>query len=220
MDDNRRSIVCLAALAAAADVMLSSDDEGAHVDRAGSYPRVRTTFVDATKYLSEVEFTRAFRMSPDCFGKLLLVLRVRLERDERQGCRSSGGIFEPAVRLGLTLRILAGASYLDMMLTFRVAKSTVFELFWDTVQAIDYCMSLPALPFGNTDDLRRMAIDFTNSRSPPSPLHGCIGALDGILLKVSKPADIYHPAKFYCRKGYYALPFKVVVDSRYKVRYM
>jgi hypothetical protein len=66
MNDNRRSVVCLAGLAAAADVLLSSDDEGAHADRAGSYPRVRTTFVDATKYLSEVEFTLAFRMSPDC----------------------------------------------------------------------------------------------------------------------------------------------------------
>jgi hypothetical protein len=88
MDGNRRSIVCLAALAAAADVRLPSDDEGVHVHRAGSYPRVRTTFVDATRYLPEVEFTRAFRMSPDCFGKLLFVLRVPLERDKRQGYRS------------------------------------------------------------------------------------------------------------------------------------
>jgi hypothetical protein len=139
MDDNRRSVVCIAGLAAA-DVLLSSDDEGAHADRAGSYPLVRTTSVDATKYLSEVEFTRAFRMSPDCFRTLLLLLRVRLERDERQGYRSSGGVVEPAVRIGLTLRILAGASYLDMMLTFRVAKSTVFNIFWDTVQAIDECI--------------------------------------------------------------------------------
>jgi hypothetical protein len=53
MDDNRRSIVCLAGLAAAADVLLSNDHEGSYADRAGSYPRVRTTFVAATKYLSE-----------------------------------------------------------------------------------------------------------------------------------------------------------------------
>jgi hypothetical protein len=175
MEDNHRSVVCLAGLAAAADVLLSSDDEGAHADRAGSYPRVRTTFGDATKYLSEVEFTRAFHMSPDCFGKLLLFLRVLLERDERQGYRSSGGIVEPAVRLVLTLRILAGASYLDTMLTFRVAKLTVFDIFWDTVQEIDECISLPALPFGKHDELRRMSIDFTNSRSP---LALCMAALE------------------------------------------
>jgi hypothetical protein len=178
MDENRRSVVYLAGLAAAADVLLSSDDEGAHADRDSSYPRVRTTFVDATKYLSEVEFTRAFRMSPDCFGKLLLLLRVRLERDERQGYRTSGGVVEPAVRLGLTLRILAGASYLDMMHKFRVAKSTVFDIFWDTVQAIYECISLPALPFGNTDELRRMSIDFTNSRSP---LALCMAALEHLM---------------------------------------
>jgi hypothetical protein len=126
VDGNRRYIVCLAALAATADLLLPSDDNGAHVDRAGSYPRVRTSFVDATKYLSEVEFTREYRMSPDCFGKLLVVLRGRLERDEKQGCRRSGGVVEPAVRLGLALRILAGAFFLDMMLTFRIAKSAVF----------------------------------------------------------------------------------------------
>jgi hypothetical protein len=120
----------------------------------------------------------------------------------------------------LTLRILADAFYLDMMLTFRVAKSTVFKIVWGTFQEIDDCILLPGIPFANAKELRRMAVDFTNSRNPPSPLHGCIGALDGILLRVSKPADLYHPAKFYCLKGYYALPFQAVVDSRYNVRYM
>jgi hypothetical protein len=139
MDDNRRSIVCLAALAAAADVLLPSDDEG-DADRADSYPSVRITLMDASKHLSEVEFTRAFRMSPDCFGKLRFVLRVCLERDERQGYRSSGGLVEQAVRLGFIVCILEDASYLDMMLKLRVAKSTVLEMFWDTVQAFDDCI--------------------------------------------------------------------------------
>jgi DDE superfamily endonuclease len=211
----------LAALAIGTDVLLSSDDEDCNaISRSGSYPRVRATFVNATKYLSDLEFTRAFRMSPDCFGKILSILVRRLERDEVQGLRSSGGVVEPAVRLGVTLRILAGASYLDIMLTFRIAKSTVFDVFWDTVQAIKDCLSLPEFPFDDREKLRRVSIDFTSSRSPPSPLHGCVGALDGILFKISKPADHFHPAKYYCRKGFYALPFQVVVNSRYKILYV
>jgi hypothetical protein len=56
--------------------------------------------------------------------------------------------------------------------------------------------------------------------NPPSSLHDCIGALNGILLKVSKPANIYHPVKCYYCKGCYAFHLLVVIDSRYKVRYI
>jgi DDE superfamily endonuclease len=73
---------------------------------------------------------------------------------------------------------------------------------------------------GNENELRRLAIDFTSSRSPYSPLHGCVGALDGVLFKISKHADKYPPAKYNCRKGYYALLLQVLVDSRYKVLYV
>jgi hypothetical protein len=66
----------------------------------------------------------------------ILLLMPRLRRDEAQGFRSSGGVVEPAVRLGETLRVIADASYIDIMLTFRIAKPTVFDVFWSTVQVI------------------------------------------------------------------------------------
>jgi DDE superfamily endonuclease len=150
----------------------------------------------------------------------ILLLMPRLRRDEAQGFRSSGGVVEPAVRLGETLRVIADASYIDIMLTFRIAKPTVFDVFWSTVQVINESLKLPELHLGNENELRRLAIDFNSSRSPYSPLHGRVGALDGVLFKISKPADKYHPAKYYCRKGYYAIPLQVLVDSRYKVLYV
>jgi hypothetical protein len=69
----------------------------------------------------------------------------------------------------LTLRVLGGPSYLDMMLLFRVSKSIVFEIVWDTVQTIDDYISFPVIPFANAEEFRRMAIDFTNSRNPIQP---------------------------------------------------
>jgi hypothetical protein len=72
VDTSRRALSGLAAILMGADVLLSSDDEDESArSRLGSYPRVRATFEHATRYLSDLEFTRAFRMSPDCFGKLL-----------------------------------------------------------------------------------------------------------------------------------------------------
>ena len=42
----------------------------------------------------------------------------------------------PAVMLGITLRILSGASYLDLILSYQVAESTLHEVFHSTCEAL------------------------------------------------------------------------------------
>jgi hypothetical protein len=70
-DISRQALAGLAALAMGAEVLPSSDDEDdSATSRSGSFPRVQATFVHATRYLSDLEFTRAFRLSPNCFGNL------------------------------------------------------------------------------------------------------------------------------------------------------
>jgi DDE superfamily endonuclease len=140
-----------------------------------------------------------------------------LQRDSLQGIRSSGGYIEPSIRLAVTIRMLAGVSYLDVMLAFRIAKSTVYSVMQETTEAICERWALPGIPFERKGALRRLSIGFTQSRCPPSPLHGCVGALDGVLVKISKPPNSCRPAQFYCRKGFYAIPVQVVCDYRYKI---
>lgn len=53
---------------------------------------------------------------------------LKLERDTEQVARSSGSIIEPDVRIGLTLRILAGGSYMDAMMLFSIGVSTILEI--------------------------------------------------------------------------------------------
>ena len=55
---------------------------------------------------------------------------------------------------------------------------------------------------------------------PPSPRHGCVGAIDGIAVKTNKLKDSENPAHFYCRKGFYALPVQAVPDHKYRFTYM
>jgi hypothetical protein len=50
--------------------------------------------------------------------------------------RSSAGSVEPTIRLALTIRMLPEASYLDMMVLFRIVKSTVYEAFHSTIASI------------------------------------------------------------------------------------
>jgi hypothetical protein len=106
------------------------------------------------------------------------------------------------------------------MLAFRLAKSTVYAVFKETVLAIGATMQLVGIPFDNEIALRKCSIQFINSRNPPSPLHGCVEAVDGLLLHITKPADRYNPAHYFCRKGFYAIPLQVVCDSNYRVLYI
>ena len=128
------------------------------------------------------------------------------------GVRAKWPIIPPEVRLAITLRLLAGASYIDMKGMFDVEKKTVYEIFTETLDALMNALRLPGLPKDKAG-LRRKAFEFQTSRSRENPLCGCVGALDGIAIRIRKPSS--YPARYFCRKGWYALPVQALVDARY-----
>jgi len=82
------------------------------------------------------------------------------------------------------------------------------------------CEVLELEGISKTDsELQTSALKFKNSRSPPNPLNGCIGAMDGIAIKIMRPNNDLNPAQFYCHKNFYALPLQAVVDSDYRFLY-
>lgn len=195
-------------------------DSSVPTRRSGSKRRDRQTFEKVTEHLSDMEFRRAFRMARVSFYKLLRLLRHHLHRDELQAARSSGGVISPSLRLAVTLRLLAGGSYLDQMLSFRVGRSTVFAIFKETIHALFQELKMPGIPRSEVEGLQKLADEFQRSRGAVSPLYGCVAALDGIAIEISKPPDDYIPRNFYCRKGMYALPVQACVDARYRFLYM
>jgi hypothetical protein len=158
-------------------------------------------------------------MSQSTFMALLTILQRDLMRDMRMALRSSGGRVEPAVRLALTIRMLAGASYLDVMLVFRIASSTVYDVFHSTVSIITKLIAMPGLPVSRSD-LRSLATAFICSRKPPNPLYGCSGAVDVICIEIQKPLNGFGPRAFYCRKCMYAIPSQALVDANYRFLYL
>jgi hypothetical protein len=56
------------------------------------------------------------------------------------------------------------------------------------------------LPFDDIGKLDTMAQQFTESRAHSNPLLGCVGAVDGIAVKIAKPRDCRVPRNYYCRK--------------------
>jgi hypothetical protein len=75
-------------------------------------------------------------MSQEAFANLLSVLKHDLTRDAHMASRPSGGRVEPAVRLALTIRMSSGPSYLDMIMLFRVALSSIYDVFHMTIASI------------------------------------------------------------------------------------
>ena len=88
----------------------------------------------------------------------------------------------------------------------------------DTVDVMNSVLRFPK-PLRAEDSLNAAGRDFKLSRSQSNPLDGCMGALDGICIKLKKPKNEIIPASFYCRKGFYAIPVQAVCDSIYLFRY-
>eukprot|EP00171_Calliarthron_tuberculosum_P001307 IDg1307t1 len=166
--------------------------------RSASIHRDRQTFEQVTASLSSWEFRRAFRLSRSAFYGLVSLLGDRLVRDIGQASRSTSRAISPATRLGITLSLLSGASYLDQMISFKVGRSSEFSVFHDTVNALMDALSMPEIPLRDGRALRNLASGFHTSRQAPSPLYGCIASVDGIAVAIEKPLNEYVPRNYYC----------------------
>jgi hypothetical protein len=80
-------------------------------------------------------FRRQFRLCRLDFGHLLRLIAPLIQRDEAKARNSSGSSIPPEMRLMITLRILAGAKYLDMI-WHRVDVDHVNEYVLDCLHAI------------------------------------------------------------------------------------
>eukprot|EP00171_Calliarthron_tuberculosum_P002445 IDg2445t1 len=216
MDTKTVTIISAAATFLLLGYLEEDEDEPRIPVRAASKRRYRPSFQTITTGLNDVEFRRAFRISRPSFDKLVCMLHCHLIRDAERASRSSGGAISPSLRLAITLRLLSGGSYLDQMISFHVGRSTVFAVFKETVLAIMKVLKMPGVPLTNFEKLLQLANDFQNSRVCPSPIRGCIAAIDGIAIGIQKPPDEYMPRNFFCRKGKFALPVQACVDSNYR----
>jgi hypothetical protein len=184
--------------------------------RRASLRRVRPCLSNVVRDLSDGEFRRVFRMQRCTFTSLLYILLPDLQRDVSMALRSSGGRIEPEIRLALTLRLLAGASYLDTVMLFAISPSSCYAVFHDTISSILSRLEMPGLPLDDIENLDKLSQGFSESRLHDNPLVGCVGAVDGIAVKIAKPRDCFVPRNYYCRKGFYSAPFQAIVDARYR----
>jgi len=164
--------------------------------------------------LSEFQFRRMFRMPRGCFEELCTSIKNAVGEDEfkseeylrnikEEGASSipgrmhhahvgqSGGHICGEIKLAITLRMLAGGSYLDLAALYVVGFTYVHEIFhhvngsWicnDDVIKIDFYDNLKDI-----EAMREAARAFAAGTSQ-GIFNGCIGALDGWLVKMICPS--------------------------------
>ena len=132
---------------------------------------------------------------------------------------STGGFISGQVKLAITLRILGGGSYLDLTLLFEssfnhthkivryVVQNWLLRKSFHPINGVDYCR--------DKQQLQAVALQF--SQASRGVINGCIGALDGWVVKIRKPKKsdgVDNAASFYSRKGYFGINVQVIVDKK------
>ena len=181
-------------------------------------------------------FKRYFRMPKDCFELLVQQVRRKVKDDEfrpessidheeyRGAVKGQGGVICGEVRLAVFLRLLAGASYLDLMVIFDLSHRSVFRCFHIGVEWINRSFVFPLVKalmkkdkeyFEQTSELFAMGSD--------GIFQGVIGAIDGIAIRIRRPTrsdSLPDPGAYYCRKGFHALNCQAVCDNYKRIQWM
>lgn len=66
--------------------------------------------------------------------------------------------------------------------------------------------------------MNKVALQFANASN--GVINGCIGALDGWVVKVLKPSkqdNVLDSQSFYSRKGFYSVNVQAIIDKKKKV---
>jgi len=119
----------------------------------------------------------------------------------------------------MALRWLSGGAMVDIADMHGVAECTFYVYLWETLDAIDRCL---ALGFPREDVAALSELEAGFAAFSGGVFKGCVGAVDGIVIKIVKPklADCPNPRAYYCRKGFFAITVQAIVDSRCKFLWM
>ena len=168
--------------------------------------------------ISDNIFRRKYRMTKDEFRLLCTRIKAKVGEKVFQVFRpdhtSTRHSVSGETKVAIGLRLLCGGSYLDLIgRAYGVeAPSTVYRHFHTFIKWIEETFSFPlvdildGLDRGSEDAiqrLREMSADF--SADSNGTFSGCIGAVDGLAIRIKCPSNVNDPGNFFCCKNCYTL---------------
>jgi DDE superfamily endonuclease len=203
----------------------------------------RKTFEEITGVLSPIHFRRMFRMNRYSFERLCECIifkvgesvfksqewMVSVEGQQfatRTNCATDalGGTISGEAKTAIMLRIMAGASYLDLLLIYGVSTASVYSVFHEANAWILATFQFPLVNWivtKDTEALNSVAEGFSSASG--GTFRKCFGALDGVAIKIRSPSAtdlIRDPGNYFCRKGFYALNVQAICDKSRRVLWM
>lgn len=178
----------------------------------------RRVFVpyDHINELPDDHFKRLYRVTKDQFDILLDLVSPELQRQKRKNSEFRRAV-PPAISLFITLRLLAGASYLDVSWPYGVARSTVFTLFDQCLFALNSALGKIRFPVSE-EECHIAARRFKMERK--SPFYGVISALDGLAVKIVQPKNVPDPRKYFNRKSFFAVVVQAACTADHKFSFV
>jgi hypothetical protein len=155
-------------------------------------------------------------MSYSAFTKLLAAFEAKLPDFKQTGKACKNGEITTPVMLAITLRYLAGASYIDVYQHFGLSIGSFYRNIWITINCLN---SLAILkfpdPWQDAEALAKLAADF-EALSYLGLIKHCVGAIDGFIAKIWQPpaSDDVQVTAYHCaRKDCFGLNVQAVCDA-------
>ena len=192
------------------------------VSRAANLHRDRAAAMKRLADYTEAEFRRRYRMSRERFDNLVRIIRPFVEPMTAvaiaRAIASSGSVVKAELRLGATLRILGGGSYLDSADLHAIHDKSIMETtVWPVCRAItnstDSELDTIHFPFGDEFQLRRHEATFKKQAGRLFP--GTVAVGDGCGLCIEQPSDkeVGNVKDHHSRKYDYAYGFLLFCDG-------
>ena len=133
---------------------------------------------------------------------------------------TTGGYINSETKLAITLRFMAGGSFLDIAALYCCGYTHANEIFHTTIER--WICNDEVIKFEGLDYLDNVPLILGNAKSFSSTgchqgvFSGVIGSLDGWLVKIRRPKKsdrVGDVASFYCRKGFYAVNVQAIVNK-------
>jgi hypothetical protein len=200
-------------------------------------PRLaRKTWNEYCESLDDTTFRRMFRMSKELFQRLCdkICNHVGEELFRPQSFLQSGnyllqlmaandyhgGFISGELKLAITIRMLAGGSYLDLMFGFSISRSTLYREFDNMIYWINQFFKFDLSGFLKNKDVESLkSISNGFAEFLGGVFNGIIGALDGIAIRIKCPLEadgVADPGGYWTRKQFYALNVQAICDSKKK----
>ena len=193
-------------------------------EREANVHRARAEVVTKIAAMKDITFKRHYRLDRESFMRILNAIEPQITPSAKgmsMAKVSSGSHIPAVIQLAVTLRLLAGGSYLDLAFAYNVEEKYIFTVFHRVLRALDQVLDNISFPYDDETALLNLEQTFSNISKGCFP--GTVLAGDGVVFKMTKPLQEEvdgNVRSFYTRKGFYAVGLQAFVDGNCKFRHI